>query len=495
LKQIHHWIGGRSEGGSSDLTGPVFDPSLGRQTGEVALADGEDLDRAVDLAKAAADEWRSCSLSNRTAVLFRFHQLLDSHRAELAEAITAEHGKVLSDSMGEVARGIENVEFSCGVAQQLKGEFSQQVSAGIDVHTVLQPLGVVAGITPFNFPVMVPLWMMANAIACGNAFVLKPSEKDPSPSILLARLLGEAGLPEGVFTVVHGDKSLVDLILRHRAIDAVSFVGSTPVAQHVYEVGTSSGKRVQALGGAKNHMVVLPDADIESAADAAVSAGFGSAGERCMAVSVVVAVGAVADALVGAIAARIPAITVGPGADPHSEMGPLVTDEHRSRVKSYLEDTAFAGADLVVDGRKAAIPADGFFLGCSLIDRVRPGMKVYDDEIFGPVLSVVRVDNYDEAISLVNANPYGNGVALFTRDGGAARRFEFDIEVGMVGINVPVPVPVGFYSFGGWKSSLFGDSPIYGPEGIRFYTRQKVVTTRWPDPASSAVDLGFPQTR
>jgi malonate-semialdehyde dehydrogenase (acetylating)/methylmalonate-semialdehyde dehydrogenase len=421
--------------------------------------------------------------------------LLDSHREELAEAITAEHGKVFSDSMGEVARGIENVEFSCGLAQQLKGEFSQQVSTGIDVHTVLQPLGVVAGITPFNFPVMVPLWMVANAIACGNAFILKPSEKDPSPSIILATLLSQAGLPDGVFSVVQGDKSLVDLVLTHPGIDAVSFVGSTPVAAHVYEMGTRCGKRVQALGGAKNHMVVLPDADIEFAADAAVAAGFGSAGERCMAVSVVVAVGGIADALVDAIATRIPAITVGPGSDPRSEMGPLVTDEHRTRVTSYLEDNALGGADLVVDGRKAAAPSDGYFLGCSLIDRVQPGMRVYDEEIFGPVLSVVRVADYDEAIALVNANQYGNGVVLFTRDGGAARRFEFEVNVGMVGVNVSVPVPVGFYSFGGWKSSLFGDAPIYGPEGIRFYTRQKVVTTRWPDPASSAVDLSFPQAR
>jgi malonate-semialdehyde dehydrogenase (acetylating) / methylmalonate-semialdehyde dehydrogenase len=495
LKQISHWIGGRSAAGSSGPTAPVFDPSRGQQSGEVALADEADLDRAVVLAVAAADEWRRCSLSTRTAVLFRFQQLLDSHRDVLAEAITAEHGKVLSDSMGEVARGIENVEFSCGVAQQLKGEFSQQVSNGVDVHTVLQPLGVVAGITPFNFPVMVPLWMMSNAIACGNAFILKPSEKDPSPSILLAELLGQAGLPDGVFSVLHGDRTIVDLILAHPGIDAVSFVGSTPVAEHVYELGTRNGKKVQALGGAKNHMVVLPDADIETAADAAVSAGFGSAGERCMAVSVVVAVGGIADPLVDAIAARIPAITIGPGTDPRSEMGPLITADHRAKVVSFLEDTVLEGADLVIDGRKADTAAHGYFLGCSLIDRVQPGMKVYDEEIFGPVLTVVRVADYDEAIALVNANQYGNGVALFTRDGGAAREFEFEVEVGMVGINVSVPVPVGFYSFGGWKSSLFGDAPIYGPAGIRFYTRQKVVTTRWPDPTTSAVNLGFPQTR
>ena len=422
LKQIGHWIGGQPVAGSSGLSGPVFDPARGLQTGEVALAGEAELNEAVALAAAAADEWRNCSLSIRTAVLFRFQQLLDSHREALAQAITAEHGKVLSDSMGEVARGIENVEYSCGVAQQLKGEFfSQQVSTGVDVHTVLQPLGVVAGITPFNFPVMVPLWMISNAIACGNAFVLKPSEKDPSPSILLAELLGQAGLPDGVFSVVQGDKALVDLVLKHPGIDAVSFVGSTPVAEHVYQLGTSHGKRIQALGGAKNHMVVLPDADIETAADAAVSAGFGSAGERCMAVSVVVAVGGIADALVDAIASRIPAIMVGPGSDPRSEMGPLVTADHRAKVVSYLEDTALNGADLVVDGRKSNTAADGFFLGCSLIDRVQPGMRVYDEEIFGPVLSVVRVADYDEAIALVNANPYGNGVALFTRDGGAAR--------------------------------------------------------------------------
>jgi malonate-semialdehyde dehydrogenase (acetylating) / methylmalonate-semialdehyde dehydrogenase len=479
----------------SGLRGPVFDPSRGLQTGEVDLAEEVELSRAVLLATAAAAEWRNCSLSNRTAVLFRFQQLLDANREALAEAITSEHGKVLSDSMGEVARGIENVEYSCGVAQQLKGAFSQQVSTGVDVHTVLQPLGVVAGVTPFNFPVMVPLWMISNAIACGNAFVLKPSEKDPSPSILLGELLAQAGLPAGVFSVVHGDKALVDLILEHPGIDAVSFVGSTPVAEHVYKLGTSRGKRIQALGGAKNHMVVLPDADIESAADAAVSAGFGSAGERCMAISVVVAVGGIADSLVDAIASRIPAITVGPGTDSQSEMGPLVTAEHRNKVLSYLEDPAFRGAELIVDGRNANTEGDGYFLGCSLIDRVKPGMRVYDEEIFGPVLSVVRVADFDEAIALVNANPYGNGVALFTRDGGAARKFELEVEVGMVGINVSVPVPVGFYSFGGWKSSLFGDTPIYGPDGIRFYTRQKVVTTRWPDPASSAVELGFPQTR
>jgi malonate-semialdehyde dehydrogenase (acetylating) / methylmalonate-semialdehyde dehydrogenase len=495
LQQISHWIDGRATEGSSNRTGPVFDPSRGIQSSEVKLGGASELDQAVHAATGAAQKWRRSSLSTRTAVLFAFQQLLASHHALLAEVITAEHGKVLSDSMGEVARGIENVEFSCGLAHQLKGEFSRQVSNDVDIHTVLQPVGVVAGITPFNFPVMVPLWMISNAIACGNSFILKPSEKDPSASVMLAELFERAGLPAGVLNVVHGDREMVDLILNHPGIDAVSFVGSTPVANHVYETGTQQGKRVQALGGAKNHMVVLPDADIDTAADAAVSAAFGSAGERCMAVSVVVAVGEIGDALVSAIASRIPTITLGPGSDPSSEMGPLVTSDHRDRVVSYLERAVPEGAVVVVDGRSAVVPSKGYFLGCSLIDSVRPGMKVYDEEIFGPVLCVVRVEDYDGAIALVNSNPYGNGVALFTRDGGAARRFEMDIEVGMVGINVSVPVPVGFYSFGGWKSSIFGNAPIYGPEGIRFYTKQKVVTTRWPDPTSSSVDLGFPRTR
>jgi malonate-semialdehyde dehydrogenase (acetylating)/methylmalonate-semialdehyde dehydrogenase len=409
--------------------------------------------------------------------------------------VTAEHGKVLSDAAGEVARGIENVEFSCGIPHLLKGSHSGQVSNGVDVHTLLQPVGVVAGITPFNFPVMVPMWMLSNAIACGNTFILKPSEKDPSASLLLAELVAEAGLPDGVLSVVHGDKVAVDALLASPGVDAVSFVGSTPIARYVSETATLHHKRVQALGGAKNHMIVLPDADVASAADAAISAGYGSAGERCMAVSVVVAVGGVADDLVDAIVARIPDVVVGAGTDPDSQMGPLVTAAHRDRVAGYVAGAADEGAVVVVDGRDSAPAGPGYFLGCSLVDGVRPGMKVYDDEVFGPVLSVVRVDTYEEAVDLVNANPYGNGVALFTRDGGAARQFEMDIEVGMVGINVPVPVPVGFYSFGGWKDSIFGDSPIYGPDGIRFYTRSKVVTTRWPDPSTSVIDLGFPQTR
>jgi malonate-semialdehyde dehydrogenase (acetylating)/methylmalonate-semialdehyde dehydrogenase len=495
MKQISHWISGKSVQGESHRQSPVFDPARGIQTAVVDLADPAEVDAAVGAAVAASDEWRQSSLSTRTAVMFRFHQLLDGHRRELAAAVTAEHGKVLSDAGGEVARGIENVEFSCGLAHHLKGGYSQRVSTGVDVHTVLEPLGVVAGITPFNFPVMVPLWMIANAIACGNTFVLKPSEKDPSASMMIADLLHEAGVPEGGFNVVHGDKVAVDRLLSHPDIDAVSFVGSTPVARYVYETGIGHGKRVQALGGAKNHMVVLPDADLDAAADSAVSGGFGSAGERCMAISVLVAVGEIADPLIEAIADRIPGIIIGPGDDPASEMGPLVTAEHKKRVSGYLDRAGPEGARVVVDGRQKSFDGEGYFLGCSLIDHVRPGMEVYDEEIFGPVLSVVRARTYDEAVALVNRNRYGNGVALFTRDGGAAHRFESDVQVGMVGINVPLPVPVGSYSFGGWKDSLFGDSAIYGPEGVRFYTRPKVVTARWPVPATSAVDLGFPQTR
>jgi malonate-semialdehyde dehydrogenase (acetylating)/methylmalonate-semialdehyde dehydrogenase len=422
-------------------------------------------------------------------------ELIDANRKELAAALTAEHGKVLSDAEGEVARGLENLEFACGAPHLLKGGHSEQVSRGVDVHSVLQPLGVVAGITPFNFPAMVPLWMCANAIACGNCFVLKPSEKDPSVSLILADLWKRAGLPDGVFNVVQGDREAVERILAHPVVAAVSFVGSTPIARHIYETGTRNGKRVQALGGAKNHMVVLPDADIDMAADAAVSAGYGSAGERCMAISAVVAVGAIAGPLVRAIAERLPGIRVGPGDDPSSEMGPLVTAEHKQRVTGYLRPEALGQARVVVDGRESAPPGPGFYLGPTLVDDVKPGTPVYDDEIFGPVLSVVRVASYGEALALVNANPYANGVAIFTRDGGAARRFARDVQVGMVGVNVPIPVPVSYYSFGGWKASLFGDIHMYGPEGIRFFTRTKVVTSRWPDPASSSVDLGFPQNR
>ncbi len=402
---------------------------------------------------------------------------------------------MLSDAMGEVQRGLEVIEFACGIPTLMKGSFSEQAATGIDVYSIRQPLGVVAGITPFNFPAMVPMWMWAPALACGNAFVLKPSEKDPSASLYTAELLKEAGVPDGVFNVVQGDKVAVDAILEHPGIAAVSFVGSTPIARYIYENGTKHGKRVQALGGAKNHMIVLPDADIDMAADAAVSAAYGSAGERCMAVSVVLAVGEVAEPLVAAIKERLPKITVGPGLEEGSEMGPLITREHRDKVASYIESGAEQGATLVVDGRESAPDGDGFFLGVSLLDDVTPEMDCYRNEIFGPVLEVVRADTYDEAVGLVNANPYGNGVAMFTRDGGAARQFQFDVNVGMVGINVPIPVPVAWYSFGGWKSSLFGDLHAYGPESIQFYTGGKVVTARWPDPATSSVNLGFPQTR
>ena len=494
MDTIGHWIGGRAVPGSSGRTGPVFDPARGVQTAEVSLASAAEVDDVVKVAVDAARSWGTSSLSRRAGALFRFRELLDAHRDDVAAAITREHGKVLSDAQGEVARGLENVEFACGIPHLLKGSLSPEASTDIDVVTVPEPVGVVAGITPFNFPAMVPLWMLANAVACGNAFVLKPSEKDPSASLLLAELIQQAGFPNGVVNVVQGDREAVDALLTHPDVDAVSFVGSTPVARHIYETGTGNGKRVQALGGAKNHMVVLPDADVGAAADAAISAGYGSAGERCMAISVVVAVGDVGDALVEAIAARIPDVVVGPGDDPASMMGPLITAEHRDRVRSYVVGATDEGAQVVVDGSTGG-PDTGFFLGCSLLDGVQPGMRAYDDEIFGPVLGVVRVATYDEAVALVNANPYGNGVALFTRDGGAARRFQREVTVGMIGINVPVPVPVASHSFGGWKASLFGGHPIYGPDGLRFYTRSKVVTTRWPDPATSEIDLGFPTNR
>jgi malonate-semialdehyde dehydrogenase (acetylating)/methylmalonate-semialdehyde dehydrogenase len=491
MNTIGHWVGGRAVSGSSGRTAPVFDPARGVQTGEVVLASAAEVGDFVKVAVDASVSWGASPSSHRAGMLFRLRELLDAHRDELAGTVTREHGKVLEDARGEIARGLECVEFACGVPHLLKGAHSSEASRGIDVHTVLQPVGVVVGITPFNFPVMVPLWMLANALACGNAFVLKPSEKDPSASLLLAELVQRAGFPDGVFNVVQGDAEAVDALLTHPDVDAVSFVGSTPVARHVYETGTAHGKRVQALGGAKNHMVVLPDAELDAAADAAISAAYGSAGERCMAISVVVAVGSVADPLVDAIAARIPDVVVGPGDDPASMMGPLITAEHRDRVRSYVERAPAEGATVVVDGTRA-VSDDGFFVGCSLVDGVEPGMRVYDDEIFGPVLSVVRVASLADALTLVNASPYGNGVALFTRDGGAARRFEREVQVGMIGINVPIPVPVASHSFGGWKASLFGDTTMYGPEGIHFYTRPKVVTSRWPDPATSVIDLGFP---
>ena len=488
---IRHFVNGEEAGEPARL-GPVFDPATGIRQHDVALASAAETEAAIAAAKAALPGWRATSLTKRADVLFRLRHLLTERRSELAAIVTSEHGKVLSDAAGEIGRGLENVEFASGLIDKLKGEYSEQVSTGIDVHSVKQPVGVVACITPFNFPVMVPLWMVASAIACGNTVVLKPSEKDPSASVYLAKLFAEAGLPAGVLNVVHGDKEAVDTLLDSPDVAAVSFVGSTPIARSIYQRASANGKRVQALGGAKNHMVVLEDADIEAAADAAVSAAYGSAGERCMAVSVLVAVGEAGDKLVPAIQRRLGGLAIGPGTDPASEMGPLITREHRDKVASYVAKASAEGATVVVDGTAQQFDGDGFFVGVSLIDDVEPGMAVYDDEIFGPVLSVVRVDTFDEAVALINANPYGNGVALFTRDGGAARQFEFEIEVGMVGINVPIPVPVGAYSFGGWKNSLFGDSHIYGPESFHFYTRSKVVTTRWPDPVHSKIELAFP---
>ena len=495
ITPIGHWIGGRQIEGESGRSGPVWNPATGQQTGEVAFASVAEVDRAVQAAKEVFPVWRAVSLAKRAELLFTIRELVHDRREQIARILTAEHGKVFSDAFGEVTRGLEVIEHACGIPTLLRGSFSEQASTGIDVYSIRQPLGVVAGITPFNFPAMVPMWMWAPALACGNTFVLKPSEKDPSASLYMAELLKEAGVPDGVFNVIQGDKVAVDALLEHPDIEAVSFVGSTPIAKYIYETGSKHGKRVQALGGAKNHMVVLPDADIDMAADAAVSAGYGSAGERCMAISAVVAVGDAADPLIDAIKERLPKIKVGPGDEPDSEMGPLITRQHRDRVASYIDSGREQGATVVADGRATTPAGDGFFLGASLLDNVTPEMDCYRDEIFGPVLSVVRVETYDEAVRLVNESPYGNGTAIFTRDGGAARQFQFEADAGMVGINVPIPVPVAYYSFGGWKSSLFGGAHIYGPEGINFYTRGKVVTSRWPDPATSKVDLGFPQTR
>ena len=496
MDRISHFIAGKLVPGESGRQGEVFDPATGQRTHTVDFASEQEVGRAVDAASAAAGPWAQTSLAKRAEILFRVRQTLDAHRADLARAVTVQHGKVLSDAMGEVARGLENVDYACGIPNLLAGRYAERASTGVDVYSVRQPLGVVAGITPFNFPVMVPLWMCASAIACGNAFVLKPSEKDPLASLLLAELLSDAGVPDGVFSVVQGEKVAVDALLGHPDVQAVSFVGSTPIARFIYEAAAQHGKRVQALGGAKNHMVVLPDADIDMAADAAVSAAYGSAGERCMAISVVVPVGQVAEPLVQAIAERLPKLRIGPGLDADSEMGPLVTAQHRDKVASYMDSAAAQGAQVVVDGRThSSCGNDGFFLGASLIDHVTTAMDCYRDEIFGPVLSVVRTPTFDDALGLVNSSPWGNGAAIFTRDGGAARQFEEQVQAGMVGVNVPIPVPVGYFSFGGWKASLFGDTHIYGPESINFYTRAKVVTQRWPDPVTSAVDLGFPRNR
>ncbi|WP_111508699.1 CoA-acylating methylmalonate-semialdehyde dehydrogenase [Mycobacterium kyogaense] len=491
--QISHWVNGEVFEGSSGASAPVTNPATGEVTGQVALASVEDARAVIDAAAAAFPAWRDTSLAKRTQVLFRFRELLNERKGELAEIITSEHGKVVSDALGEVARGQEVVEFACGIPHLLKGGFTENASTNIDVHSIRQPLGPVGIISPFNFPAMVPMWFFPLAIACGNTVVLKPSEKDPSAALWLAALWAEAGLPAGVFNVLHGDKTAVDELLTNPKIKSVSFVGSTPIAQYVYATGTAAGKRVQALGGAKNHAVILPDADLDLAADAMVNAGFGSAGERCMAISACVAVGPIADDLVAKIAERAATIRTGDGTK-DSDMGPLVTQAHRDKVASYIDAGESAGAKVVLDGRTVDADGgqDGFWLGPTLLDNVTPDMSVYTDEIFGPVLSVVRVDTYDQALELINTNPYGNGTAIFTNDGGAARRFQNEVEVGMVGINVPIPVPMAYYSFGGWKASLFGDSHAHGLDGVHFFTRQKAITTRWLDPSHGGINLGFP---
>ena len=492
---IEHWING-SYVPAGARTAPVTNPATGKVTGQVSLASQDESQAAIAAAKAAFPAWRDTSIARRTQILFAFRELLNSRKGELAAIITSEHGKVLDDALGEVTRGQEVVEFACGIPHLLKGSYTENASTNVDVHSIRQALGPVAVISPFNFPAMVPMWFFPLAIAAGNTVVVKPSEKDPTAVNWMAELWKEAGLPDGVFNVLHGDKVAVDALLNHPDIKAVSFVGSTPIAKYVYQTATANGKRVQALGGAKNHMIVLPDADLDLAADAAINAGFGSAGERCMAISALLAVGEIADELVDKIAQRAASLRTGDGLR-GCDMGPLVTAQHRDKVAGYIDAGEAAGAQLVVDGRNIAADAegDGFFVGPTLFDKVTPDMSIYQDEIFGPVLSVLRVDSYDEALEMINGNPYGNGTAIFTNDGGAARRFENEVEVGMVGINVPVPVPVAYYSFGGWKASLFGDSHMYGAEGMSFYTRGKVVTSRWPDPATSTVDLGFPRTR
>lgn len=492
--ELQHWIAGTTRAGASGRTVPVIDPATEAEVTRVPMASAEEVDEAVAAAGVAARKWRATSLARRGEVLYAFRQIVRDRADELARVISTEHGKTHGDALGEIARGAENADYAAGIPELLKGSFSEQVSTGVDVHSIRQPLGVVAGITPFNFPAMVPLWMCTTAIACGNAFILKPSEKVPSAAILLAQMWRDAGLPEGVFSVVHGDREAVDQLLVHPDVAAISFVGSTPVARHIYTSGTAAGKRVQALGGAKNHMVVMPDADVDAAADAAVSAAFGSAGERCMAVSVLVPVGDVAEPLLAAIKERIRALRVGPATDPDTDIGPLISAEHRDRVLGYIESGVNEGAELVVDGRSGSLPDSGYYVGACVLDQVAPSMSVYTDEIFGPVLAVARVSSYDEALELVNEHEFGNGAAIFTRSGGAARQFSFDVEAGMVGVNIPVPVPVAHFSFGGWKSSLFGDARMYGPDGVRFYTRDKVVTTRWQADSTSTVSLHFPSS-
>ena len=494
MRQVQHIINNQRLDSSETEKSEVLNPATGDPVAEIVIAGNKEIELAVSTAKTAFKEWKNTSIAQRTKLLYKFRNLVVQNEKQIAELITQEHGKVLEDARGEVARGIENIEYACGFAETLKGTYSEQASTGVDVYTLRQPVGVCVGITPFNFPVMVPLWMLPNAIASGNTFILKPSDRNPSAPAFLVELIQEAGFPSGVVNLINGDKESVNLLLSHADVDAISFVGSTPVAKHVYETGTSNGKRVQALGGAKNHMVVLPDADIDLAADAAVSAAYGSAGERCMAISVVVAVGEVADPLVDAITERIDKLTIGPGMQPESEMGPLISKDHRDRVISYIESGEKEGAAIVADGRNDLLENAGFFLGVTLLDNVTTKMDVYKDEIFGPVLCIVRAETFDEAITIIEENRYGNGVALFTRDGGTARRFQKDVQAGMVGINVPIPVPVGYHSFGGWNDSLFGDTAMYGPEGMHFFTKQKVVTSRWPDPTTSQVDLGFPRT-
>ncbi|MEV7693846.1 CoA-acylating methylmalonate-semialdehyde dehydrogenase [Microbacterium sp. NPDC089189] len=491
---LGHWVHGAAWDGTSTRTAPVYNPALGTVQKQVRLASTADVDAAVTATAAAWPAWRDASIAKRTTVLFAFRELLNARKEELAAILTAEHGKVLSDALGEIARGLEVVDVACGVGHLLKGTYSENASTDVDVYTLRQPVGVVGVISPFNFPAMVPMWFFPIALAAGNAVVLKPSEKDPTASIWLAELLREAGLPDGVFTVVNGDKEAVDALLVHPDIRSVSFVGSTPIAQYIYTTAAGAGKRVQALGGAKNHMLVLPDADLDLAADAAVNAGFGSAGERCMAVSVVLAVESIADELVAKITERMATLRTGDGTR-GCDMGPLITREHRDKVAGYLDIAASDGADVVVDGRGVEVDgaADGFWLGPTLIDRVPLESAVYRDEIFGPVLSVVRVPGYEEGVGIINASVYGNGTAIFTNDGGAARRFQREVEVGMVGINVPIPVPVAYHSFGGWKASLFGDAKAYGPAGFAFFTREKAVTSRWLDPSHGGLNLGFPQ--
>ena len=495
MRQITHWIDNTPYAGVVERWGDVYDPATGLVQAHVAMATTEQVDEAVASAKSAWESWKDVSLTRRTAIMFTFRDLVEQHRHDIAKLLVSEHGKVLNDALGEVQRGLEVIEFACGIPQLIKGEFNENVSTAVDTFSIRQSVGVVAGITPFNFPAMVPIWMYPLAIACGNTFVLKPSEKDPSAANFCAELFMRAGLPDGVLNVVHGDKVAVDRILRHPDIGAVSFVGSTPVARYVYEQGTASGKRVAALGGAKNHMIVLPDADMDLAADAVVSAAYGSAGERCMAISVLVTVGDTADQLLPRVVDRIGKVKVAPGLSEGAEMGPLVTPEHRDKVAAYIETGVVEGATLVADGRSLMEEQEGFFVGPTLFDHVTPEMTIYRDEIFGPVLSTVRVDSYDAAMRLLHENQWANGVAIFTNDGGAARKFQNEAPVGMIGINVPIPVPMAYHSFGGWKNSIFGDARMYGMEGVNFYTRLKVITSRWPDPAHRGVNLGFPQMK